>query len=163
MGEHYQSHSQRLKGDRQSFGFSRENITSNNLIIPVAYYLKHIGLPDNFESSSAAAGNRIAIKSGLPGPCSSGVQLHADGVLKPIRDIIRKSHDGAFPLQQITDRFKGHQPFLELYRGRYTAIFSIRKYGQGDTTSCDGCAVSLGGHAQPLSYRPYVPQIGIYV
>ena len=23
-----------------SFGFSRENITSNNLIIPVAYYLK---------------------------------------------------------------------------------------------------------------------------
>lgn len=32
-----------------SFGFSRENITSNNLIIPVAYYLKTIGLPNNFE------------------------------------------------------------------------------------------------------------------
>ena len=29
-----------------SFGFSRENITSNNLMIPVAYYLKNIGLND---------------------------------------------------------------------------------------------------------------------
>jgi hypothetical protein len=36
-----------------SFGFSRENITSNNLIIPVAYYLKSIGLPNNFETSTS--------------------------------------------------------------------------------------------------------------
>ena len=28
-----------------SFGFSRENITSNNLIIPIAYYIKSIGNP----------------------------------------------------------------------------------------------------------------------
>ena len=36
-----------------SFGFNRENITSNNLFIPTAYYLKQIGLPDNFDSSSS--------------------------------------------------------------------------------------------------------------
>ena len=36
-----------------SFGFNRENITSNNLFIPIAYYLKQIGLPDNFDSSSS--------------------------------------------------------------------------------------------------------------
>ena len=50
-----------------SFGFSRENITSNNLIIPIAYYLKHIGLPDNFEISNATISNRAKLKSGLQG------------------------------------------------------------------------------------------------
>ncbi len=37
-----------------SFGFSRENITSNNLIIPIAYYLKTIGLPNCFRHNGIA-------------------------------------------------------------------------------------------------------------
>lgn len=47
-----------------SFGFSRENITSNNLIIPVAYYLKTIGLPNNFEISTSRIEDRRKIKNG---------------------------------------------------------------------------------------------------
>ena len=45
-----------------SFGFSRENITSNNLMIPVAYYLKNIGLPNNFETSTSRIKDRKNIK-----------------------------------------------------------------------------------------------------
>lgn len=49
-----------------SFGFSRENITSNNLIIPIAYYLKHIGLPNNFETSNSYIEDRKKIKKKAP-------------------------------------------------------------------------------------------------
>lgn len=52
-----------------SFGFSRENITSNNLIIPIAYYLKHIGLPDNFEVSVQELVTEQRLKNGLPYHC----------------------------------------------------------------------------------------------
>lgn len=45
-----------------SFGFSRENITSNNLSIPIAYYLKTIGLPNNFETSTNRNIDRKNIK-----------------------------------------------------------------------------------------------------
>jgi uncharacterized protein with ParB-like and HNH nuclease domain len=45
-----------------SFGFSRDNITSNYLIIPVACYLKSIGLPNNFETSTSRIDDRKKIK-----------------------------------------------------------------------------------------------------
>lgn len=45
-----------------SFGFSRENITSNNLIIPIAYYIKSIGNPSNFIASSNYAEDRRLLK-----------------------------------------------------------------------------------------------------
>lgn len=34
-----------------SLGFSRENLSSNNAVIPIAYYLMMLGLPANFEQS----------------------------------------------------------------------------------------------------------------
>lgn len=117
-----------------SFGFGRENITSNNLIIPIAYYLKHIGLPDNFESNSAAAGNRVAIKKWFTRSLLKRVfSFMPDGVLKPIREIIRKSEDGAFPLQQIMDRFKGSNRALTFTEDDISNLL-YTKYGQGNTT-----------------------------
>ena len=69
-----------------SFGFSRENITSNNLIIPIAYYLKHIGLPDNFEVSMARISDRSKIKKWFTLSLLKRVfSFMPDGVLKPVQ------------------------------------------------------------------------------
>lgn len=42
-----------------SFGFSRENLTSNNAVIPIAYYLMTIGNPPSFVTSTSTTSNRI--------------------------------------------------------------------------------------------------------
>jgi hypothetical protein len=46
-------------------GFNRDNLTSNNLFIPIAYYIKHIGLPSNFAASPKNAENVRTIKKWL--------------------------------------------------------------------------------------------------
>lgn len=117
-----------------SFGFSRENITSNNLIIPIAYYLKHIGLPDNFENSSSTICNRMAIKKWLTHSLLKRVfSFSPDGVLKPIREIICKTSNKDFPLQQIIDWFKRSSNRSLIFTEDDINNLLYVKYGQGDT------------------------------
>ena len=90
-----------------SFGFSRDNVTSNNAFIPIAYYIYSIGTPTNFVDSSKYADDRIKIKKWFISSLLRKVfSFMPDGVLKPIRDII-DSDQGSFPLQQIIRHFKG--------------------------------------------------------
>lgn len=117
-----------------SFGFNRENITSNNLFIPIAYYLKQIGLPDNFYSSSSTLTERIKIKKWFI--CSLLKRVFSfmpDGALKPIREIIRShSMDRHFPLNEIKERFKGTNRSLIFIDDDISNLLWA-KYGQGIT------------------------------
>lgn len=117
-----------------SFGFNRENITSNNLFIPIAYYLKQIGLPDNFDSSSSTLTERIKIKKWFI--CSLLKRVFSfmpDGALKPIREIIRShSMDRHFPLNEIKERFKGTNRSL-IFTDDDISNLLWAKYGQGIT------------------------------
>ncbi|WP_418222941.1 GmrSD restriction endonuclease domain-containing protein [Clostridium isatidis] len=116
-----------------SFGFSRENITSNNLIIPIAYYLKHIGLPDNFEVSSSRISDRAKIKKWFTLSLLKRVfSFMPDGVLKPVRDIINKNTTGEFPLDEIINHFKGTNRTL-VFTNEDISNLLYAKYGQGDT------------------------------
>ncbi|SHI07472.1 DUF262 domain-containing protein [Clostridium grantii] len=116
-----------------SFGFSRENITSNNLIIPIAYYLKHIGLPDNFEISSSKINDRAKIKKWFTLSLLKRVfSFMPDGVLKPVRDIIIKNDTGEFPLEQIIQHFKGGNRNLAFTSDEINNLM-YSKYGQGNT------------------------------
>ena len=117
-----------------SFGFNRENITSNNLFIPIAYYLKQIGLPDNFETSSSTLDERIAIKKWFTRSLLKKVfSFMPDGVLKPLREIIRThGADGKFPLQEITERFKGTNRSIRFTEDEISNLLWA-KYGQGVT------------------------------
>lgn len=117
-----------------SFGFNRENITSNNLFIPIAYYLKKIGLPDNFEWSSSTAKDRVTIKKWFT--CSLLKKVFSfmpDGALKPIREIIKNTEDNGFPLQKIKERFKGTNRSLTFTDDDITNLL-FAKYGKGNTT-----------------------------
>ena len=116
-----------------SFGFSRENITSNNLIIPIAYYLKKIGLPNNFETKSIYSNDRLKIKKWFVTSMLKKVfSFMPDGVLKPVRDIIQKSVSNDFPLEDIVNRFRGTNRSLVFSSEDIQSIVK-NKYGSGIT------------------------------
>lgn len=116
-----------------SFGFSRENITSNNLIVPIAYYLKHIGLPDNFEISSSKISDRAKIKRWFTLSLLKRIfSFMPDGVLKPVRDIILKNNTGEFPLDEIIKHFRGTNRTL-VFTNEDINNLMYSKYGHGDT------------------------------
>lgn len=116
-----------------SFGFSRENITSNNLIIPVAYYLKTIGLPNNFETSTSRIDDRKKIKLWFVSALLKRVFSFApDGVLKPVRDIIKSKSVNGFPIDDIFVHFKGTNRDLQFTDDDINNLL-YAKYGQGDT------------------------------
>lgn len=116
-----------------SFGFSRENITSNNLVIPIAYYLKTIGLPNYFEVSTARVEDRLKIKKWFVSALLKRVFSFApDGVLKPVRDIIKQFGANGFPTEKIIERFKGTNRTLLFTEDDINNLL-YSKYGQGDT------------------------------
>ena len=116
-----------------SFGFSRENITSNNLIIPVAYYLKSIGLPNNFETSTSRIADRKNIKLWFVSALLKRVFSFApDGVLKPVREIVKSQSANGFPVDAIFDHFKGTNRALQFTDDDINNLL-YSKYGHGDT------------------------------
>ena len=91
-----------------SFGFDRNTLTSKNAIIPIAYHMKNIGLPRNFETSTHRIRERKEIKYWLLVTLIKRVfSGQSDNVLRQVRKIIRVRQGQSFPLQQIIYQFKG--------------------------------------------------------
>lgn len=91
-----------------SFGYSGETLSSNNALIPIAYYLMKIGLPENFAESRTTKKNRLIIKKWLiMSLLQRAFSGQPDNVLRPIREIIKNNSDNEFPLEQIINKFKG--------------------------------------------------------
>ena len=115
-----------------SFGFNRDNITSNNLFIPIAYYLKKIGLPKNFEVSITKAADRALIKRWFVSSLLKRVfSFNPDGVLIPIRDIINNQDLSAgLPLDAVIDRFKGTNRTLQFTDDDFNSVLYFKYGGQ---------------------------------
>lgn len=114
-----------------SFGFSRENITSNNLIIPIAYYIKSIGIPANFVSSSGYSEDRKLIKKWFVASLLNRVfSFMPDGLLKPVRTII-DNNPGSFPFDKIADFFRGTNRDI-IFTDDIIDNLLWTKYGNGD-------------------------------
>lgn len=114
-----------------SFGFSRENITSNNLIIPIAYYIKSIGSPANFVSSSNYTEDRRLIKKWFISSLLNRVfSFMPDGLLKPVRTII-DDNPGSFPFDKIVDHFRGTNRDITFTDDIIDNLLWT-KYGSGD-------------------------------
>lgn len=114
-----------------SFGFSRENITSNNLIIPIAYYIKSIGIPANFVSSSSYSEDRKLIKKWFVASLLNRVfSFMPDGLLKPVRTII-DNNPGSFPFDKIADFFRGTNRDI-VFTDDIIDNLLWTKYGSGD-------------------------------
>jgi len=117
-----------------SFGYGRDTLTANYATIPIAYYLKAKGLPDNFDVTAKYAEDRAYIRKwlirSLVKRVFGGVP---DTVLRPVRDIIGENTD-RFPLELITEKFKGSTKSLAFTKDDVENLLYYR-YGQGYTFS----------------------------
>jgi len=112
-----------------NFGYNRTTLTSNNALIPIAYYLQKIGAPNNFAIASRYEGDRKAIFKWLVivllKRTFSG---QPDNVLRPVREIISGSDQG-FPFEEIVSKLKGGTKSLSFDEDE---IDSLLHYGYGE-------------------------------
>ncbi len=115
-----------------SFGFNRDNLTSNNPFIPIAYYINKIGNPGNFVDSSKYSKDRASIKKWFIASILRRVFSYSssDSILKQICDVIAKHHDG-FPIELIYDKFHKNNRDLTFDDDSINDLL-YTKYGSGD-------------------------------
>lgn len=117
-----------------SFGYNRETLTSNNAIIPIAYYLFKIGATESYPTSTRNLADKEKIKKWLIlSLLKRAFSGQPDNVLRPIRKIILENHDN-FPTELIIDKFKGTTKSL-LFSTEDIENLTHYKYGQGFTFS----------------------------
>ncbi len=117
-----------------AFGYSRDTLTANYTVIPIAYYLKSKCLPNNFDLSAQHSEDRKAIHRwlvlALVKRVFGGVP---DSVLRPMREVL-SNPSNVFPLVQIIDKFKGTNKSLVITEDDVENMLSYR-YGQAYTFS----------------------------
>lgn len=119
-----------------SFGYSGETLSSNNALIPIAYYLLTIGMPENFVESGTTRDNKAKIKKWLiMALLKKAFSGQPDNVIRPIRDIIRDNGTGDFPISQIIDRFKGTNKSILFTEDDIDEYLLKLKYGKSETLS----------------------------
>ncbi|MFC1906755.1 DUF262 domain-containing protein [Chloroflexota bacterium] len=116
------------------FGFNWQTLTSNNALIPVAYYLLKNHAEANFVQSSHYENDRKTINKWLIIALIKQIfSGQPDNVLRPIRNILKDHFDG-FPLDLIKEELRGttrsmvfgeediDNLLLYKYGGRYTFL-----------------------------------------
>lgn len=117
-----------------SFGYNRETLTSNNAIIPIAYYLYKIGATESYPTSTKNIADKEKIRKWLIlSLVKRAFSGQPDNVLRPIRKIILENHE-SFPTELIIDKFKGTTKSL-LFSTEDIENLLHYKYGQGFTFS----------------------------
>lgn len=118
-----------------SFGYNRESLSSNNAIIPIAYYLLKINATESYVSSSKNLIDKAIIKKWLVLSLIKRVfSGQPDNVLRPIRKIINENVGERFPLDEIIDNFKGSNKTL-IFSEEDIDNLTWYKYGQSFTFS----------------------------
>jgi uncharacterized protein with ParB-like and HNH nuclease domain len=118
----------------ESFGYKRENLISNNALIPIAYYLRNKDNPKNFVESRLFEEDRERIKKWLVSSLlKRAFSGQPDSVIKPIRQIISKSSE-TFPLEQIVEEFRGKDKSIIFSEDDIEALFDYY-YGNSYTFS----------------------------
>lgn len=119
-----------------SFGYSGETLTSNNALIPIAYYLFINGMPDNFVDSGTNKNNKDKIKKWLiRSLLKKTFSGQPDNVIRPIREILKVNGTNEFPLDSIIDKFKGTNKSIQFTDEDIEEFLLKLKYGKSDTLS----------------------------
>ena len=113
-----------------SFGYSRETLTSNNALIPIAYFLNKIEARDNYISSNKNLEEKAKIKRWLVlSLVKRAFSGQPDNVLRPIRKVIQDNEE-SYPLEEIISQFKGTNKTL-IFSDEDIENLLYYKYGQG--------------------------------
>ncbi|MGN2349678.1 GmrSD restriction endonuclease domain-containing protein [Clostridium cagae] len=118
-----------------SFGYNERTLTSNNSIIPVAYYLLKRGLPSNFELSLKYNEDRKLISKWLIRSLLKKVfSAHPENLYRSIREIIKENSEENFPLDKIIEKFRGAEKSISFGEDDIENLFSY-EYGKSYTFS----------------------------
>ncbi|HMO81523.1 MAG TPA: DUF262 domain-containing protein [Pyrinomonadaceae bacterium] len=118
----------------ESFGYTRETLSSNYALIPIAYYLLKKGNPPNFVESANFLSDRQNIRKWLIASLlKRAFGGQPDTVLRPIRQILQRD-SGAFPIDAIVDEFKGKNKSIVFTDDDISALFD-HYYGSQYTFS----------------------------
>ena len=118
-----------------SFGYDRETLSSNNALIPIAYYLYKIQAKDSFITSNSNIDDKKNIRQWLVlSLIKRSFSGQPDNVLRPIRELINKENILLFPLAEIIEKFKGTNKTL-IFSDEDIENLTFYKYGQGFTFS----------------------------
>jgi len=118
-----------------SFGYDRETLSSNNALIPIAYYLYKIQAKDSFITSNSNINDKKNIKKWLVlSLIKRAFSGQPDNVLRPIRELINKENISLFPLEEIIEKFKGTNKTL-IFSDEDIENLTFYKYGQSFTFS----------------------------
>lgn len=117
-----------------SFGYTRDTLTSNNAIIPIAYCLLKRDLPYNFIQSSNYMDERKKMHKWLIlSLLKRTFSGQPDNVLRPMRQVLSE-HYSSFPLSGIIEKFKGGSKSI-LFTGDEIENLFYYRYGQSYTFS----------------------------
>ncbi|MBP5437693.1 MAG: DUF262 domain-containing protein [Treponema sp.] len=117
-----------------SFGYNRDSLTSNNAVIPIAYYLLKQNCPDNFDIAGKYKDDRKEIFHWLVSALLKKVfSGQPDNVLRPIRNVIKNS-TSSFPRQEIIKKQKGSSKSFTFDEDEIDNLFTY-KYGNSFTYS----------------------------
>ncbi|MDQ0191890.1 DUF262 domain-containing protein [Paenibacillus wynnii] len=117
-----------------NFGFNQETLTSNNAIIPIAYYLLKKGLPHNYVQLTTYNNDRQLIHNWLLLALLKRVfSGQPDNVLRPLRKVILNNHN-EFPLDIIINEFKGGTKSFSFNDDEISNLLTYQ-YGQKHTFS----------------------------
>lgn len=117
-----------------SFGYSESNLTSNNALIPIAYYLNQLERPQNYAISKAYEADRAILKKWFVIALLKRVFSGSpDNVLRPLRRVM-KEHPGSFPLAEIIETFKGTTKTFTFDQDELNNLLNYQ-YGQSHTFS----------------------------
>lgn len=95
----------------KSFGLDKDKISSNNAIIPIAYFIFKNNCPDGFTSSVRYAESRKAVYKWLVRTSlKQTFSGQPDNILKPVRSFISNSENKNFPLDGIIEMIKDNYP-----------------------------------------------------
>lgn len=118
----------------ESFGYNSKRLTSNNTIIPIAYYLMKNSNPKNFVDNSKFKDERKKIRSWLSASLIKKVFGGTpDEILKPIREVL-KDNFKEFPHEEIINKFRGKSKTLIFSEDDLEELFE-NKYGTKYTFS----------------------------
>jgi hypothetical protein len=118
-----------------ALGYYGKTLTSSNVLIPVAYYLRKLGAPAGFCTAPKFAQHRAAIRKWLVvSSLKSVLSSKTDTVLSALRTAIRDSDEDTFPLTAIEKALLGHGILLRFTEEELENLLTS-EYGRRNTFS----------------------------
>lgn len=118
-----------------ALGYNVSTLTSSNILIPVAYYLRSINCPAGFSTSPKYAGDREAIRKWMiRGLLKSAFSSKSDTLIAAVRTTIRNNPGKGFPLEAIEKALLDHNVLLTFSDEELETLLAS-EYGKRNTFS----------------------------